>query len=142
MPLRDDAGAVFSIWAPRPQDAPAPLGSDAWWIELSTPDVEASQRFYADLFGWTFDATSSGAGIRGSEGAIGAMSRVQSRPRWSPFLLVTDADGAARHAAAAGAVSVGAAEETAIGWVVRIVDRQAAELALLEQPGGIRSQTF
>lgn len=140
VPLRDHAGAVFSNWAPRPAAAPVPIGSDAWWIELSTPDVQASRRFYADLFGWTFDTTPSGAMIRRSEGPIGAMSRGQSRPGWSPFLLVTDADEAARRAAAAGALSVGAAEETPRGWVLLIVDRQGAELALLERPGRPRSQ--
>jgi predicted enzyme related to lactoylglutathione lyase len=140
-PLQDHAGAVFSIWAPCTPDALEPIPSDAWWIELSTPDVEASQMFYAELLGWTFDATSGGAGIRGPAGPIGAMRRVQARPSWSPFLLVTDAEEAARRAAAAGAVSVGAAEGAAIGRMVWIVDRQGAELALLEQPGRIGKRT-
>jgi uncharacterized protein len=141
VPLQDHAGAVFSIWAPRPPDALKPIPSHAWWIELSTPDVEASQGFYGDLLGWTFEATSGGARIGGPEGPIGAMRGVQARPRWSSFLLVTDAEEAARRAAAAGAVSLDAAEEAAIGRVVSIVDRQGAALALLEQPGRSRNHT-
>jgi predicted enzyme related to lactoylglutathione lyase len=133
VPLQDPAGAVFSIWAPRPPDASGPTSSDAWWLRLSTPDVEASKVFYGDLLRWTFDAGAGGARIRGPEGPIGAMSQVEARPRWSPFLRVPDAEGAARRAAVAGAASVGAAQETAIGRVVSIVDRQGAELSLLEQ---------
>jgi predicted enzyme related to lactoylglutathione lyase len=133
VPLQDPAGVVFSIWAPRPPDATGPIPTEAWWLELSTPDVEASRTFYGDLLGWTFEPRPGDAGIRGPEGPIGAMSQVEARPRWSPFLRVTDAEGAARRAAAAGAASVGGAEETAIGRVVSIVDRQGAELSLLEQ---------
>jgi uncharacterized protein len=133
VPLQDPAGAVFSIWAPRPPETAEPIPSDAWWLELSTPDLEASQTFYGDLLGWTFDAGPGDSGIRGPEGPMGAMRRVDVRPRWWPVLRVTDAEGAARRAVAAGATSVGAAQESAIGRVVSIVDRQGAELSLVEQ---------
>ena len=115
-PLQDPAGAVFSVWAPSMPNAPEPIASDAWWLELSTPDVEGSEAFYADLLGWRFK------GIR----------RIEAPPEWSSFLLVTDIDEAARRAEAAGARSVGDASEAPSGRVVSIVDPQGAALSLLE----------
>jgi uncharacterized protein len=131
-PLEDAAGAIFSIWSPRPPGALTPISGDAWWLELSTPDVEASQAFYADLFGWRYDESPDAASIRGPEGQIGCIRRVEGRPAWSPCLRVTDAEDASRRAETAGAASVGAAEGAAIGRVVSIVDPQGAALSLLE----------
>jgi predicted enzyme related to lactoylglutathione lyase len=132
VPLRDPAGAIFSIWAPRPPDATEPSASGAWWLELRTPDLAASQAFYNHLLDWTFAPISSGAGIRGPEGPIGAIRAVQTRPEWSPFLRLTDAEEGARRAETAGAPFVGAPEETTLGRVVAIVDPQGAALTLLE----------
>lgn len=132
VPLQDPGGAVFSIWAPRPPEGPRPMPSDAWWLELITPDVEASQAFYDDVLGWGFDEIPGGARIRAGAGPIGAIRCAEARPEWSPLLLVRDVDEAARRADGALALSVGAAEEAPIGRVVSIVDPQGAALSLLE----------
>jgi len=100
---------------------------------LRTPDVEASEAFYAHLFGWRYDESPDAAIIRGPEGQIGSIRRVEGGPAWSPCLRVTDAEDASRRAEAAGAASVGA-EGAAIGRVVSIVDPQGAALSLLEPP--------
>ena len=132
VPLQDPAGAVFSIWAPRPPDPPRPIPSGAWWIELTTPDVEASRTFYGDLLGWRYDETGDAASIRGPEERIGRISRGQGPAAWSPSSQVTDVETAGGRAEEAGAAVVGAAEETAMGRIVRIVDPQGAGLSLLE----------
>jgi predicted enzyme related to lactoylglutathione lyase len=133
VPLEDPAGAIFSIWSPRPPGAPDPVPLDAWWLELSTPDVEASEAFYGDLFGWTYDESPDAASIRGPEGHIGSIRHADGATAWSPCLRVTDAEHAARRAEAAGAAPAGAAEAAAIGRVVSIVDPQGAALSLFEQ---------
>ena len=133
-PRQDPAGAIFSVWAPRPPRAPEPALRDTWWIELSTPDVEASQAFYALLMGWSYDRSPDGTGIRGPQGSIGAMRPLDRPPAWSPCLLVADVDGARRRVVAAGAGSVGLVEKDAIGRRVSIVDPQGAALTLVE-PG-------
>jgi uncharacterized protein len=115
-PLQDPAGAVFSVWARSSPNAPEPIASDAWWLELRTPDVDGSAAFYSEILGWRFE------GIR----------RVEAGPAWSPFLLVPDLDEAARRAEAAGATSVGDASEAQSGRVLSIVDPQGAALSLLE----------
>ena len=132
-PLEDPAGAIFSVWSPRPPGSPEPIPGDAWWLELSTPDVAASEAFYGDLFGWSYEESLDAASIRGPEGQIGGIRRAEGRPAWSPCLRVTDAEAAGRRAAAAGAASVGASEDAATGRVASIVDPQGAALSLLER---------
>src|ERR1700740_1818683 len=55
--VQDPQGAYFEVWEPR-QNIGAGLvnGPGALsWNELASPDVDASARFYGDLFGWTTD---------------------------------------------------------------------------------------
>lgn len=131
-PLEDAAGAIFSVWSPRPPGSPEPIPGDVWWLELSTPDVAASEAFYRDLFGWSYEESPDAASIRGPEGQIGCIRRAEGPPAWSPCLRVTDAEAAGRRAEAAGAASVGASTYAATGRVVSIVDPQGAALSLLE----------
>jgi uncharacterized protein len=132
VPLQDPVGAVFSVWAPRPPDPPEPSPSGAWWIELSTSDVEASRAFYGDLLGWRYDETGDAASIRAPDDRIGRINRGQGHAAWSPCARVTDVETAGRRAEEAGAAVVGAPEETAVGRIVRIVDPQGAAFSLLE----------
>jgi uncharacterized protein len=131
-PLQDPAGAIFSVWAPRPPADAELTSSDTWWIELSTPDIEASQAFYALLLGWRFEQSPGGAGVRGPQGRIGAMRRVDGPPVWSPCLRVADVDEGRRRVVAAGAGSVGVVEQDVVGRRVSIVDPQGAALTLIE----------
>jgi len=131
-PLQDPAGAIFSVWSPRPPGSPEPIPGDAWWLELSTPDVAASEAFYGDLFGWSYEESPDAASIRGPEGQIGTLRRAAGPPAWSPCLRVADVEAAGRRAAAAGAASIGASEDAATGRVVSIVDPQGATVLLLE----------
>src|SRR5438270_11492804 len=55
--VQDPQGAFFLVWQPKSRigaslvNAPGALS----WNELATPDVEASSRFYSELFGWTLE---------------------------------------------------------------------------------------
>jgi hypothetical protein len=72
--------------ARQPQPPPAP-GSNgerpasrtkhAWWLELSTPDVAASEAFYGYLFCWSYEESPDAASIRGPEGHIGSIRRAE-----------------------------------------------------------------
>ena len=75
-------GLVKSADPGQPQDQPGPsAGSDepVAWFEVLGSDAGRTQRFYADLFGWTVDTsgfpgygmTDTGAG-RGIQGGLGA----------------------------------------------------------------------
>lgn len=130
--LQDRAGAIFSVWAPHPSDAPRPAPSDAWWLELGTTDVEAARAFYRHLLGWSFVTDPDGASIRASQRRIGRMRGVDAPPAWSPCLRVADLEEARERGKAAGARVVGVIEGDAIGQRLPIVDPQGAALTLLE----------
>jgi predicted enzyme related to lactoylglutathione lyase len=54
--VRDPQGAVFALWQPREQRG-AQLVNVAGaftWNDVVTTDPEAARRFYADLFGWSY----------------------------------------------------------------------------------------
>ena len=76
------------------------------WVDTDQSDVEAAQRFYAGLFGWTFtDAVPGMYSIASLDGkdvaAIGAAAG--ARPaEWNTYVAVEDADAAAAAASAAG----------------------------------------
>jgi uncharacterized protein len=123
--MQDPARAIFSIC-----DTPAPSPSDAWWLELSTPDVAAAEAFYARLLNWSFDDTAT---IRAPAGQIGRMRGVEAAPGWSPCLRVADIEEARRRAEAAGARRVGDTQDDPAGRIAAIVDPQGASLSLLEQ---------
>jgi len=75
-------GLVESADPGQPQDQPGPSagsGEPVDWFEVLGSDAENTQRFYADLFGWTVDTTGfPGFGItdtragRGIQGGLGA----------------------------------------------------------------------
>ncbi len=82
------------------------------WVDLSSPDVEASAAFYGGLFGWTADgATESPEDTGGYQifmlrgkrvaGVMPIMSPEQP-PAWSTYIAVDDADETAAKAMEAG----------------------------------------
>ena len=86
------------------------------WVDLSTPDVDASARFYGGLFGWEVEAagTPEETGgyamfkLRGRNVAgVGPIMQEGQPPVWSTYVSTDDADAAvARAQQAGGAVIV------------------------------------
>jgi predicted enzyme related to lactoylglutathione lyase len=52
--IQDPAGAVISLWEPRAHHGASIVNetNTYCWSELVTTDVEASKKFYGDVFGW------------------------------------------------------------------------------------------
>jgi predicted enzyme related to lactoylglutathione lyase len=81
------------------------------WVDLGTPDIEASAQFYGSLFGWSVEegenAEQTGgyrqATLRGKPVA-GAMPLMQEGqpPAWSTYVSVADADATAAKVTEAG----------------------------------------
>jgi len=94
-------GLVTAPPAAAQRDGPAPSaghGEPVDWFEIIGSDPARSQRFYADLFGWTIDASTypgyavadTGTG-RGIQGGIGGGAEA----RWAiVYAKVSDADQA------------------------------------------------
>lgn len=75
------------------------------WVDLATPDLEAAEGFYRELFGWEIPELPNSAemgGYRraklGGRDVAGAMPLMQEGqpPAWSTYVSVDDADAIAR----------------------------------------------
>ena len=87
------------------------------WVDLATPDLEASEAFYGALFGWAFDAqdtgdvdnpyvlaAQSGTAVAGLMRLTPEMSAGGMPPVWSTYVTVTDADASVAKAKELGGV--------------------------------------
>ncbi|MFC6152109.1 VOC family protein [Nocardioides yefusunii] len=71
------------------------------YVELAAPDLEASKRFYGDVFGWTFVDYGPGyAGIAcpDSSGEIGGLDAAGTPGVGSPLVIIYSDDLDATHA--------------------------------------------
>jgi uncharacterized protein len=140
----DPTGAFFMLWQPKSHvgagivNAPGALA----WNELGTNDVDTAKRFYADLFGWTYDDIEmNGQGtysiIRNGESRNGGI-RAQTPqeqgipPNWLVYFGTVSCDeGAAQAEKLGGRVLVPTMRVPAGGFAV-IADPQGAAFALFE----------
>jgi predicted enzyme related to lactoylglutathione lyase len=80
------------------------------WVDLASPDLEASKRFYSSLFGWEpqgFDNPNSGGygmlTLRGKEVAgLGPVQQPGQPPAWTVYIATKDAEATARKVESAG----------------------------------------
>lgn len=81
------------------------------WVDLSSPDVDASAAFYRSLIGWEFERAepaeeAGGYGTLTHEGkAVAGLGPIQNEgqpPAWSSYVSVADADATAKKIADAG----------------------------------------
>ncbi|WP_405666837.1 VOC family protein [Streptomyces sp. NBC_01166] len=87
-----------------------PVPGGPCWVELSTPDVQAAQAFYAGLFGWRSetDPRPEAGGYttaRLGEDAVAAFSplyRPEQQPAWTVSFATEDADATADAVRSAG----------------------------------------
>jgi predicted enzyme related to lactoylglutathione lyase len=83
------------------------------WADLVTPDLDAAEKFYGALFGWTFKRIRAGASeyavVMLNGRPIGGMIKrpipagESHQPAWLTFMAAADADAAKRVAVAHGA---------------------------------------
>jgi uncharacterized protein len=103
--LQDPQGALFGIWQPGGHIG-ASLVNDPGamvWNQLATSDVDAAQRFYAGLFGWSYEPLEGSSDpyweILGGDGRLngGTMGLPAEGvpPHWLVMFTVADADEAA-----------------------------------------------
>jgi predicted enzyme related to lactoylglutathione lyase len=130
--LPDLAGMSFSD---------EPLIGKAVWHDLVTEDPAAAQRFYEELFGWTFrDATGGGrhaySVARSGDVYVAGMVAVEPASdgtelsRWLPYVSVDDVDRAVGTTVSAGGTVAATARNVPLGRVAAIVDREGAVIGL------------
>jgi predicted enzyme related to lactoylglutathione lyase len=109
------------------------------WVDLGSPDVDASIAFYGGLFGWT--ASDPGPPEAGGYrffmqdgkmvAGVGPLMNEGQPPAWLNYVTVADADAAASTARDAGAtVWVGPMDVLDVGRMAIISDPTGAALGL------------
>jgi predicted enzyme related to lactoylglutathione lyase len=117
------------------------------WADLVTPNLAAAEKFYGELFGWTFETMGAGASqyavalnqghpVGGMvEKAMPANERRQSA--WLTFIAVRDVDSAKRTAVAHKAkVLVDSATHARRGRQAVLADPEGAVFAILASSSG------
>ena len=110
------------------------------WHELATTDQEAAKAFYTEIAPWRTEPWDVAKEYdlfkvdgRTAGGVMAIKPGATATPRWLPFVLVYDADEAARQAVAlGGAVQSGPKEIPYVGGWAIISDPQGAAIGVFE----------
>jgi uncharacterized protein len=117
------------------------------WADLVTPDLAASESFYAGLLGWTFQTVHAGStdyAVAMIEGrpVAGLLQKPMPpgehrQPAWLTFIAVRDVDAAEKIALKAGASSVAEAKTyPGRGRQAVLADPDGAVFAILASSSG------
>jgi predicted enzyme related to lactoylglutathione lyase len=102
--------------------------------DVRTTDLDASRRFYTEMFGWPVIESSAGPLLGDSSVPWGGFTPLAEgdprRPQWIPYVPVADVDAAAAQAVALGARIVKSRTDLPPGSVVVIDEPGGATLAL------------
>lgn len=112
------------------------------WFELGTTDLDAAQRFYADILGWTIESVGMDgfdyhlskagdemvAGLTSTAGQVGAPP-----PNWLTYIAVDDCDAVAEAIrAAGGSILKGPEDIPDTGRYAVAADPQGAHFGILQ----------
>ncbi|GAA3104335.1 VOC family protein [Streptosporangium carneum] len=112
------------------------------WIDLGSPDVEASAAFYGSLFGWSFQSAGPEAGGYGffqldgrTVAAAGPLVAEGAIPAWTVYFHTADADATTKAVEQAGGTVRFAPDDVfTAGRMAGFTDPGGAEFAVW-QPG-------
>lgn len=141
--LADPTGGAFSIWQPREHigaelvNEPGALA----WNELNSTDLEASRRFFAELFGWEYrtidvggmdytEVTLDGATIAGMMAMPGGLPE-GTPTHWSTYFAVADCDASVQAATQRGAEVMVEPRDIPAGRFAFLTDPQGATFAVI-----------
>ncbi|MBQ0985784.1 VOC family protein [Streptomyces sp. F63] len=113
-----------------------------FWIDLGTPDVEATAAFYGAVLDWEFRPTgpeAGGYGLFRRDGrvvaAAGRLTEEGARPAWTVYFLTPDAEAAAQTVEqAGGSVRVPPSDMGGEGRMAQLTDPLGGQFAVW-QPG-------
>jgi predicted enzyme related to lactoylglutathione lyase len=131
--IQDPQGAFFMPWQAKEHFGAALVNATGAlvWNELATPDMEASQAFYGDLFGWAVEPFESSPmpylSIQNADAGNGGIREVQEGepPHWLVYFGVEDVE--------AGIAKV---EELGGTKLAGPIDIEIAKFAVVQDPQG------
>jgi predicted enzyme related to lactoylglutathione lyase len=104
-------------------------------FEIPADDVDRAQKFYADLFGWTFEDAGNEYHIiqTGGEPGGGLMKRMAPEQPITNYIGVENVDEFARKAESLGAkILMPKTPVPAMGWFAQLQDTEGNVFALWE----------
>ncbi|MFI1362627.1 VOC family protein [Streptomyces griseochromogenes] len=112
------------------------------WLDLGSPDTDASAAFYSAVFGWEHQSAGPEAGGYGffkrngkTVAGIGPLTEEGASPSWTVYFHTPDADATAKAVEQGGGrVRVGPADVFAFGRMAAFTDPTGADFAVW-QPG-------
>ncbi|HEV7563737.1 MAG TPA: VOC family protein [Solirubrobacterales bacterium] len=114
------------------------------WIELGTPDIEASETFYGELFGWEIPELPNSAELGGYRRAkkngkdvagVAPLMQEGQPPAWTTYVSVADADETiAKARDAGGQIHVEPMDVMGMGTMGLFMDPTGAAIGIW-QPG-------
>lgn len=142
--IKDPSGAFLSLWQAKKNPGAQRVNEPGCltWNDLNTSDAEAAQKFYEQVFGWSFEKAGGeeypywiiqngdrrNGGMRAfseEETSAGLMSH------WLPYFAVEDAEAALQRASGLGAtVMAGPTDVPGGGRFGVIQDEQGAVVGL------------
>ncbi|MFJ9869643.1 VOC family protein [Streptomyces sp. NPDC101165] len=113
------------------------------WLDLGSPDTDASAAFYSAVFGWEFRSAGPEAGGYGffqqdgkTVAGLGPLTEEGASPSWTVYFHTPDADATAKAVEqAGGTVRVAPADVFSFGRMAAFTDPTGADFAVW-QPGG------
>lgn len=137
--IQDPQGAYFMVWEARSQigaslvNAPGALV----WNELQSPDLEGSEHFYGELFGWRLEQA---AGMTvpyltiknegANNGGIRELSPPGMPPAWLVYFGTEDIDAALAKVSELGGTVLAGPIDIQIAKIAVVQDPQGATFAL------------
>lgn len=118
------------------------------WVDLGSPDVEASKRFYGELFGWTStvapEAEAAGYTTFHKDGkavaAVGQLMDERQQPAWTTYFASADADATtARVEGIFGTIVMRPMDVLGYGRMALFLDTTGAPFGVW-QPGSMRGE--
>lgn len=137
--IQDPQGAFFMLWQPRRHFGAALVNAPGalCWNELGSPDLDASARFYRDLFGWTITPFEGSAqpylSIKNGEannGGIRELTPPDAPPNWLVYFGAEDIDAARARVEQLGGTNLAGPIDIGMARIGIVQDPQGAVFAL------------
>lgn len=137
--IQDPQGAYFEVWEAKETHGAALVNQAGAlsWNELASPDLDASSRFYSDLFGWKIEAMegmptpyrtiqNDGHG----NGGIAPVMPPGTPPHWLVYFGTDDIDASTAKVTELGGGLMAGPMDIGVGKIAVVADPQGAVFAL------------
>ncbi|MFE3634989.1 VOC family protein [Streptomyces sp. NPDC059168] len=115
------------------------------WLDLGSPDTDASAAFYGAVFGWQFASAGPEAGGYGfflkdgrTVAALGHLTEPGAAPAWMTYFHTDDIQATARAVVAGGGTVRVEPMSVGEGSMAQFTDPQGARFAVLRSPMGLQ----